>query len=236
MIRNLSRQACVVVLSLAATLAHGQSTPIVVSDEYAPTNTDIRVLDVSGVKLGMDIGQVKAMNTNLVQTPQFTNRKDIDHQVEEFTVLEASQILHGPTHVWPGWNTVRIWFTSPAHGSKACNMSFSKELGSVPDMNELESRLCKKYGPWCRKKVTRQDTGATTVRFTWGMYDKQQDHFIGSSPTLDVWVTPQLNSSGDLTYTVTFNLDDPRLKRANTAAVDAAVNEVKVKSVQAIPF
>jgi len=221
---------------MAASLGYGQSAPIVVSDEYNPTNTEIQSLDVSNVKLGMPIEQVRAMNTNLVQTSQFTNRKDIDHQVEEFTFLEASQILHGPAHVWLGWTTARIWFTSPEHGSKACSMSFSKELGSVPDMNELESRLCKKYGPWCRKKVTKQESGATTVRFTWGMYDKQQDHFIGTSPTLDVWVTPQRNASGDVMYSVTFNLDDPKLKRANAQAVDAAVNEVKVKSVQAIPF
>lgn len=237
MMRNFSILALVFVLAAAATPGYGQSAPIVVSDEYAPTNTDIRSLDVSGVKLGMPIEQVRAMNSNLVQSAQMTKRRDIDQQVEEFTILSASEILHGRDHVWPGWNTVDIWFTRPELGSKVCAMTFSKEVGALPDLTELESRLCKKYGPWCRKKVLKQETGAVTIKFTWGMYDKQQDAFIGISPTLDVWLAPgRWSGNTEPIYKVTFDLQDPKLKRNNGQAVESAVSDVKVKSVQAIPF
>ena len=236
MMRNLAMNACALALALVANLGQGQTAPVVISDEYCPTNTDIRSLDVSGVKLGMAIEQVRAMNSNLVQSSQFAKRKDIDQPVEEYTILSASEILHGREHVWPGWTTVDIMFTRPELGSKACSMSFSKEVGALPDLTELESRLCKKYGPWCRKRVTKQDTGAVTVKFTWGLFDKQQNCFIGTGPTLDVWMTPGRWSNSEPIYKVTFNLDDPKFKRANSNAVDTAVSELKVKSVQAIPF
>lgn len=213
--------------------APGFGQGLVVSDEYEPTSTELLATDVSGVRLGMPIAEVRALNTNLVETSQETSRKDIDTQVQEFLILEASALLHGPTHVWPGWSTVRIWLTRPEHGNKVCSMSFAKDLTSFPDLKELEGRLTKKYGKWCRKKVSKSDTGALTVRFTWGNYDRQQDRFVGREPYLDVWVHPSKTESA---YKVTFNMIDPRLRSENTAAVEAAIDQLKAKAVHEIPF
>ena len=227
---------CAFALAVGALQAMGQSPAANVSDEYEPSNVELLSQDVSNVKLGMAIDQVRAMTTNLFSISQETARKDIETQVQEYAILEASELLHGAGCVWPGWSTVRIWFTRPDIGGKACSISFSKDLGALPDMKALESRLVKKYGAWCRKKVTKQENGALTYRFTWGAFDRQQGRFTGTGPTLDVWVHPSRVEKGEPVYRIAFDLNDPKLKGENQAAVDRAVEEVKIKAAQAIPF
>ena len=214
--------------------ADPQST--VVSDEFEESNTDMLSMDVSGVRLGASLKEVQALNTNAVISSEETHRKDIETQVQDYATLEASELLHGSGHAWPGWSTVRVWFTRPEIGNKAFYISFGKELGALPDMKALEGRLVKKYGAWCRKCVTKQDNGSFTYRFFWGAYDKQQGRFLNTAPCLQVWVGPARVEKGEPVYKISFDLTDPRLKIDNQAAVEKAVDEMKVKAAQAIPF
>lgn len=222
-------------MAVPALLAYGEPQSTVVSDDYEPSNTEMLSLDVAGVRLGMPLDDVHALNTNAVLSSQDTSRKDIETQVQQYAILECSDLLHKGS-AWPGWSSVNIWFTRPEAGKKACYISFSKDLGSLPDMKALEGRLTKKYGPWCRKLVTKQDSGTFAYRFTWGPYDKQQNRFQSTAPNLQVWVGTGRIEKGEPVYKISFDLTDPRMKIDNQAAVEKAIEDVKIKAAQAIPF